>query len=250
MDGVPGEADDPESWRGPGGEEAGRSDDEDAERAQRLRGDAMLVEHLRRSGFRGPDYDRFAEGLVRYGRSVLMAWLATGEIFARCGRRGFWLRRPARPLTHDDRESLATDTVVSALVDFRSRALIGGGWQPSGPATLTTYFAGGLPNHFPNVYRAWQRTTDKEAAELPVADVWQQVGTGYFDPHRDPQEIVAQREAVLGELNGLDPVTARVLALAEDGYQHAEIAELVGVSARAVEGRLRRHRQARKGGAQ
>src|SRR5436190_22325689 len=130
MDGVPGraEADDPESWHGLGGEKAERSDDEAAEQAQRLRADAILVGYLRRADFSGPEYERFADSLVRYGRSVLMAWLATGEIFVRCGRRGFRLPRPARPLTHDDRESLATDTVVSALVDFRRRALIAGGW--------------------------------------------------------------------------------------------------------------------------
>ncbi|MBO2447129.1 hypothetical protein J4573_08525 [Actinomadura barringtoniae] len=74
-----------------------------------------------------------------------MAWLVSGEIFIRCRRKGLELAARPRLFTADDRTSLAIDTIVPALRDFRCRALIGGGWEHQRGAALTTYFVGRLP---------------------------------------------------------------------------------------------------------
>lgn len=55
-----------------------------------------------------------------------------------------------------------------------------------------------------------------------------------------------RRDEIRGGLAGIENERTRVaVILAADGYEHEEIAEILGpdVTARAVEGYLRRHRQ-------
>ncbi len=212
-----------------------------AENADRLQADAELRDLLAGEGFSGAAYAVFEEELARYGLQVMRGWLREGYIFAQCRKAGVRLER--RPIPHGDHEDLAQDVVAGALPAFQQKALREGGWRPDGGASLKTYFAGSLCFQFANVWR--RRLRDKDPAAVPdqPLDALQaEVAT----PDPGPAETFLRRDEIRQGLASIpDKRTRLAVVLAEDGYQHDEIAELLGpdVSPRAVEGLLRRHRQ-------
>jgi DNA-directed RNA polymerase specialized sigma24 family protein len=221
-----------------GGHDDGGGADEEHE--ARLKADLALVDLLRAAGFAGELYDRFAGRLCEYGQGVLMGWLVSGEIFERCRARGFRLRPPPRALTPQDRADLITDTLMPALAAFRTDALFRGGWSASRGAALTTYFTGGIPGHFANVYRGWcrevRRQSREEARETTDLD-------GMQPPCDSPEKVIIQKLLAAEGLAGVDNTTACAIVLESYGYQHEEIGEVLGLTGRAVEGILYRHRR-------
>jgi DNA-directed RNA polymerase specialized sigma24 family protein len=210
----------------------------------RLATDARLVALLARHRFSGPLYEEFESNLYRYGLPILVAWLKTGEIFKQCRLRDLRLGAPPRPFTPEDRLDLANSTIAAALPVFRRKSLIEGGWDPAKGAALTTYFVNGLPVHFSNVYRAWSRQVRKEMLwqnrmepESSLADIPDATGT------TDPQALYVIRESVREGLDRLDTTTRSVLMMLNEGYQYTEIGEIHGISPRAVEGIIYRHRK-------
>lgn len=207
---------------------------------ERRRRDGELIEYLRGTGFRGAEYDRFQDRLVRYGLRVLDAWLRHGQIFERCSRLGRgvapsdWERNRLFE-SPEDREDLAASVVGVAIMRFRDRALVNGGWQLSKGASVTTYFMNCVIREFPNQFRAWQsrekRWKGSGQAAIPQ-ELWLQ----------DPGEIVAQKAAVVAELRKLGPGQREIVALYYDGYSVAQIAELEQKSTKAVERVLERWR--------
>lgn len=207
-------------------------------KAQRLR-DQQLVGRLALRGFTGPEYTTFAAEFAAYGLAICRAWLASGIIFSFCARRGRPLGRPPDRWSPDDRHELALETVATALKEFRERALVGKLWSPDGGASLKTYFIGTCLFVFPNVFRTWRRGEDR----------WSQIDLAEATPecegasHDDPASIVSARVAVAEELRLLDPRTAAVIVLTAERYTQQEIAEILGMTIRAVEGVLNRHRR-------
>lgn len=65
------------------------------ESIDRRMADKQLLQVLAEDGFTGPRYDRFVEELVRYGISVLRAWMHSGYIFKLVAERGYGLRARA-----------------------------------------------------------------------------------------------------------------------------------------------------------
>jgi DNA-directed RNA polymerase specialized sigma24 family protein len=222
----------------------------DPGQVSRLEADALLRDALAAQGFTGPAYGMFEEELVKYGRAVMMGLLISGEIFARCRRRGIGLA--GRSLSPQDREELAEETVARALPVFRRSALVEGGWRPERGADLRSYFAGALLPHFANAYREWWSGQEKDA------DCYGDVPDGVPSPDLGPEQIVMLREEVRAGLATVDSgMTRAVLVLNEDGFDQDEIAEILGVTARSVEGLLyrsrvkikaRRGRRGRRGG--
>jgi DNA-directed RNA polymerase specialized sigma24 family protein len=210
-----------------------------AESPARLRADADLRDLLARVDFSGEAYAVFEEDLVRYGLQVMRDWLCGGYIFAQCDKVGLFLSR--RAISPGDSEDLAQEVVARALPVFRQKALREGGWRPEGGASLKTYFARSLCFQFANVWK--RRLKDKDPA-IPgqTLDTLQAEAAS---PDPGPAETFLRRDEILRGLAGIpDERTRMAVVLAEDGYQHDEIAELLGpgVSSRAVEGLLRRHR--------
>lgn len=137
----------------------GTDDDEqeDHERAERLAADQQLYEALGRVGFQGPNWDRFADTLARYGFPRVRAWVLTMRIFHESAKKGVkgptGAGRGGRPFTDDDADQLADDTVTAAIIAFRDKVLVPGRWSPSGGASLQSFFFQQCLFAFLNVYR-------------------------------------------------------------------------------------------------
>jgi DNA-directed RNA polymerase specialized sigma24 family protein len=207
----------------------------DLEADARLKDDARLRDALAVNDFAGPEYRLFEEDLVKYGSSVLTAELISGLIFTRCAQKG--IRLPRWRLSPQDREELVYDTLARALPLFRRRALVEGGWQPGGGATLRTFFVNFLHYQFANAYREWRNGQETDLGQHEDAPDHMPC------PRPGPQEIYLQREAIRDGLGAIDSENVRAaLVLTEDGYDQDEIAEILGTTRRSVEGLLYRHR--------
>lgn len=205
-------------------------------------GDAAMVEQLRKAGFEGAEYDWFETELVRYGWSVVDAWLKYGQIFAECAK----INRPVSPTDrernqlyadHAEREDLAATIVGFSIGSFREEALVGGGWRPEGDASVKTYFVNHLVREFSNYFRAWRRQNKHWGSA--------QAETHPREPAQtDPLAIAVQKASVRAAFAKLKPREREVVTLHYDGYSNAEIAELTNaVSEKAIEGVLARWRK-------
>jgi DNA-directed RNA polymerase specialized sigma24 family protein len=224
----------------------GELESEEDRRRRRL-ADRELVELLSPT-FSGDAWTRFAEELARYGLGVMRAWLNSGEIFNKCRRRGCPCGSPPADWSQRDRADLANDTVGEAIPTFRQRALVEEGWDPDGGASLTTYFIGTCVYAFPNNFRRWKSHRRRCGSE----DLTEPSSVDFLDMPQptDVESYVLNRIVVEEGLAAIaDPRTRAAVFLQAQGYTLAEIAELVSVgedvviTARAVEGLLRRHRQ-------
>ncbi|MEV4513540.1 sigma-70 family RNA polymerase sigma factor [Dactylosporangium sp. NPDC049525] len=208
------------------------------EDVQRRSGDEQLRARLAAVGFEGPDYDLFARELAAYGIAVCIAKLETGAIFRDCADLNRPCGAPPSNWSHQDRRTLAQDTVAEGLLLFHRKGLVEGDWKPTGGASLKTYFIGACVLRFADVYRAWQK-------EMIRWGLWERVaaaGAARQRPPEDPADIVAVWDRIQRGLQDLDPRTREAIILTERGYTQSEIADLMGLSVRGVEGLLYRHR--------
>ncbi|OBI78437.1 hypothetical protein A5664_17995 [Mycolicibacterium fortuitum] len=231
-----------------------------AERVRLHDHDRQLFEAVRAEGFCGRRWERMATDLAEYGLAVLAAWLRTGYIFAKVSGIG-------RPLQHtyteavelatnaDIRDELCAETVAKALKKFRDTAQEGTGWSPDGGANLTTFFVGACVQAFNNEFRRWSRHEQSWGRNLStdpqklidhsdnVAAVAR--ATHIFD---DPERATADAdhfERMLRELGSAKDHA--ILMLTDMAYSQEEIGELLGITERAVEGRLYRLRTNMRG---
>jgi DNA-directed RNA polymerase specialized sigma24 family protein len=214
-------------------------DDDLDETSRRRPADQRLYDHLAQDGFAGPAYEVVAGQLAAYGIGVCEAWLSTGVMFVHCARRGRALPPPPADWSVDDRRELVGETVATALHRFREYALVKGEWTASGGASLTTYFVGCCVLVFPNVYRSWLR----ERARWSRMELNDYLADRPADAASDPADLAVSNVDLSVMYLSLDQRIAAAIALTADGYTQLEIAEILGISARAVEGLLYRHRR-------
>ncbi|MGW0612005.1 hypothetical protein [Streptomyces sp. NPDC002788] len=215
------------------------------ESIDRRMADQRLLEVLSEDGFEGPRYDRFVQELVRYGISVLRAWMHSGYIFKLVAERGYGLKPhelELEELASDSelREELAYMTVALALPRFRQRAFIDGGWSFAGGASITTYFMGACAYDFPNEFRKYRASEERQRRALRQQQE-------HYQPRVSSLSVadeVLGNLRVLDDLNGIDDVrTKAAVALTLDGYTQAEIQDLLdAASERAVEALIYRWR--------
>jgi DNA-directed RNA polymerase specialized sigma24 family protein len=191
----------------------------------------------------GVVWKRIREELAAYGYVVIMSWLRSGKIFAECRKRGCVLRPLPRDWQLDDLVTVTTDTIITAIEDFRRKAVLGGGWDSGKKASLETYYVSGCVYAFPNAYRAWRRDFDKRmnntVLTVNVDELTEQTSTS-----SDPGDVVLAKHEVahlLAEV--VNPTTRRALALHADGYSTAEIADLLDTTRGSVRGLLQRLRK-------
>ncbi len=235
---------------------AGFEPSEEALHLRRLLADQVLLAALQAQGLQGRDWDRFAEVLARYGYQVIRAWVRSGEIFWQCRRRGWGHLEPPRderPWGADEADELALETVAIAVGKYRDTVLAVNRWSPEGGATLKTFFIGQCLIRFANVYRAWLRETrpgpgsgwgGPPCAPLEQLDDptmrWNLRTQG---EHGDPVQAVMTKLEVERGLAGVDARTGTALRCSTEGYDYKEIGAMLGVSAKAVDGLLARHRR-------
>jgi DNA-directed RNA polymerase specialized sigma24 family protein len=235
-----------------GGPEQSVADpDGPAERAARLEADRALRDELAGQGFTGEAYAVLEDEFAGYGHQVMTAWLATGHIFARCHEAG--LRLLSLPIHANDREDLAQETVAGALCAFKRQALEEGGWRPEGGASLKAYFTRTLLFQFANIWKKRLRAGGAPGSLPPESA--RELLPELPSPAPGPDDIAMQRDEIRRGLAAIERRARIAVVLSAEGYEQEEIAEVLGpdVSARAVEGLLRRHRSrvadlAKKGG--
>lgn len=224
-----------------------RFDDEQVRRTAETLEDAALHRGLVAAGYDGAVWWRCARDLTRYGHAVVVAWLRTGEMFAQCRRKGCYPGPPPLSWRQDDLHAVAEDTVSQAILDFRDRALAGGGWRPDGGASLKTYFVGRCVLAFPNAYRKW-RAEQWHRQHLAASDSWAPGIAGVSSCEQDPADLALRRLSLWEGFDGIpDERTKKAILLQEAGYRVEEIARALGEpTGNVIRGVLARQR--RRGG--
>ena len=207
----------------------------------RLQADAELVGRLAADGFEGPGWDRFVGVLVEYGCAVLTAWTATGAIHGHVARHAqIRLEAPSVPITQEDAEDLASETVADALVRFRDRVLRTGQWDHRRGASLATYWVGFCILRFPDVYRRW--LTAQRRWHLALRNVDGDRSYGFGATSAEPAHQLVLNEEVAEALTSVSvDATRQILTLKSQGYSHEETSELLGCTVKSIESRLARH---------
>jgi DNA-directed RNA polymerase specialized sigma24 family protein len=213
--------------------------------------DQKLYDELAARGFTGTKYEMFRGELVAYALPVLRSWLRRGLIFIYSAKRGrpvtcIELDRMHLAENIDERMGLAGEIAANALNLFHKYALVEGQWSVEGGATLKTYFIGACLNAFPNVFRKWRTDRESWRKAMGYGADEQEVGGQPLYPSigADHAEAVVSQEFVLAALRAMpekvEEIASRVVFSEES---HAEIAEALGTTERAVEGRLHRYRK-------
>lgn len=204
---------------------------------ERLGADIDLYNRLKFAEYHGREYEAFRKALTEYALPIMIAWSRSGEIFKRCADKRRRVGGCAIPW--EAAPDLAADTIVVALRRFKEDVLIPHRWDPGQGASLRTYFIGACILAFPNVYRKWQigeSANVLSAASETDPDVL--IDTRRF---RDPHLMVELSEAV----EAVGEPTANLLAATVRGLSHEEIGREEGVSAKAIEMRVRRRKRIR-----
>ena len=213
--------------------------DDLAASAARLQADLKLRDALVAEGFASAHYADFAD----YGHQYIRPLLATGYIFTRCREVGLVLL--SLPIPRSEQEDLAQETVAEALRVFKDYGLERGGWRPNGGASLKDYFTGTLLGQFANAWRRWlkaqvvRRGGQVIYRGLPLETLPYEPGS----PDPGPAQLCEQRDEIRRGLADIENERTRAaLVLSAEGYSQEEIAEILGVTPRAIEAYLRRHR--------
>ncbi|MDX8033684.1 sigma factor-like helix-turn-helix DNA-binding protein [Lentzea sp. BCCO 10_0856] len=207
--------------------------------ADRLRIDGVLVQHFRESGLTGPRWDQFHRQLLGHGLTIVTKLVRSGAMFSRCGRHGRYLHQ--QEISPQEAEELASDAVFDGFVYFRDRGLLGRQWSVEHGQPLTEYFVNACVLAFPNVYRRWQRRVSGWQ-DVRLVDSFASLDN--IVTEGTPEDAVIEQAAANAAFAALSEDNRRLLFLHDQGYSHAEIAELLRLTPRAVEGRIRRARQA------
>lgn len=147
--------------------------------------------------------------------------------------------------SEEERDGLALDVISRAVVDFRRNALLKRRWTPTGGASLRTYFIGTCALHFPRAYSAWSKTRSEQIDILARRHgiAMEDIGRQVSDLAADPAVQVANRDALRQMIDMAQPQTRLILGLIMQDRTHAEIADELGMTRRAIEGRLRSFRR-------
>lgn len=212
-----------------------------AERAERLLGDADLVQSLREQGFEGEEWNVFVDELARYGLAIIGGWLRHGLMVAKCAEKKITV--PALPDTvRDDPDAIdeiATETVAEAIVHFRDDVLVPGVWDPTKGAALKTFFIGQCMKRYANVARRWLNHDLRPRHEI-VTDEWALLDSERTAGVEDDvlQSVTAQRI-----LEGVsNPRAARALVMDALGYTNADIARDLGTTLDGASSLIKRAR--------
>ncbi|MGW1170613.1 hypothetical protein [Streptomyces sp. NPDC002550] len=226
---------------------AGPTSENGVTRAARLQADARIVDILRADDFHGPRYQTVTARLMDYGWRTVSKWTVSGEIFEHARKAGRPV--PAYMTTPDwnadDRVEVATDTVIAGLDLFHEHGLVRGKWAPTGGASLSTYFVGASIRSFRTVYTRWFRVRQMGQSELDLPTADNESAAREIPDQRatDPFYAAATHDEIKRILPYItDTKVRKGLALRAQGYTQQQAAAAVGLTEKALEGRIGRLR--------
>jgi RNA polymerase sigma factor (sigma-70 family) len=195
-----------------------------------------------------PEYEVLANRLFAYAVPLFKNLLRTGLI-----KKELLDRSLANGLTSDDYERLHTSmaardalaiTIVIAGEDYFRRTVIPRmKWNADGGASLETYFVNGCLLQFAASVRSWRKEHPEWAVTSVAGTAWEDPADAVADPQADAMMDAVENRDLIDRLAALaPPMVKQIMLLMLEGLSFAEIGERLGISARAVEGRLHRFR--------
>lgn len=207
--------------------------------------DTEFVAALAAAGFTGPLRTALEDELWLYGWKVLQSKLRDGSLLrVQTHLPPLYLSDDDYRTLHDSaetRESLAIDTLILA-VPFMVKKLIQGKWDPrrsrSSNPSLGTYFTVACAIQFRDAHRAWHtRRINEIRAQVRTLEE----ATHVHD--RDPHHIVENRFRLRAVLKAATLEERLICAGLLADKDRADIASELGISVKALEGRIYRLRQ-------
>ncbi|WP_344501140.1 hypothetical protein [Dactylosporangium maewongense] len=212
----------------------------------------IAFEALLSSRSEGQAYHQLFDDLWLYGWPVIKAFLRLnrmGHLVQRYSPRLYVAMTPEDMVvlhqSEEERDALAIDVISRAVEDFYHRAVLDRGWKQDGGASLRTWFIGACALNFPRAYQRWSRARSDRIGELAVRyglDL-DEVGAHLAGVVPDPERVVIDRSDLRAMIDMAQPTTKVILGLIMQGKSQAQIAGELGLTLRAVEGRLYRFRQ-------
>ncbi|MFE3195863.1 hypothetical protein ACFXHA_43170 [Nocardia sp. NPDC059240] len=212
--------------------------------------DAELFELLQKARFEGPHWERVQDRLARHGLGVMGGWLRSGKIFAVTAEKGIALNPTDGELADLQRSAelradLKTMSVAVGLCTFRRRALDGNGWDPTGRASMATYFVTGCVLAFVNEFTRQRKEEQRWAALTRLDDPGTDLNgllTSLISapPGMGPEEFATRTDMVRRELAQMEARDRRIIWAKASDWQNEEIAEAEGVTSKAVDRRWSR----------
>lgn len=179
-----------------------------------------------------------------YANRTLPSLIASGEIFTIRSRAGGIaasdLVMPPDGIPFTVAEDLGADAIVKALKPFEKAVQDKwDGYRPNA-ATLGTYFVGLCSQVFPGPFRKW----DTQAGRLSGADVLPEQAIGATSVWDQPEAVIYDIEFERHiEIIG-DPLEEAIVRYDVDGATNREIAEVLQITEKTVEYRLKKTRAA------
>jgi DNA-directed RNA polymerase specialized sigma24 family protein len=196
----------------------------------------LLLRNVATEGREGPAWAQLSDSLARYAQRILVAWVRSGQMYDQCRRLGIRLAYRRFPLEDTDVHSLVNLTIAQGLRRFHERSVSQGRWHADGGSSLKSWFVNDCLIEYPNIWRSWVKT---ELRWLWADNACSKIDMSVTEPHL----MVDEHLEVVDAITSIDDNPTRIIvALLVDDYPLSEIAEFLGLSSRAVEGRLYRWR--------
>lgn len=197
-------------------------------------------------GLESPAYMTLSEHLWGYAIPVIKDSLRTGKMPKMLLERGIFqfISASDRVALHTSlgaRDDLAIDIVAAGETHLKTFTIPENRWKPDEGASIETFFITGCLFQFPRVYRQWSKE------RLDHHSVLVGLLPETFAPSSsnvDTAETAVNREMANAVLRLADDTTRAILALLATDRTYAEVGEIVGLSERAVEGRVYRFKTA------
>jgi DNA-directed RNA polymerase specialized sigma24 family protein len=213
----------------------------------RLDADRRRAEALRALG---QDHDRFIEyglNLRDYGINTLIKQWRTGELRPIVHHKTrIKLPPPPSSWLDDDVSGLIAEAVIRSVEPFMQSAILQGGWQPEGGASIKTYFIGSCYFTFATDYRREYRAEMKASKMLERKKLDLELDVIRYVHHtvgRGPEQTALNR-AEIRRLLALATHTRipEIVFLLADGMTSNEVGAALGMTSNAVDQALKKFR--------
>ena len=195
-----------------------------------------LADALLKARLTPAEHSLFRDYLWTLGFKTIKTFLREGTIVKKMMRIGhpfYFLYDDRRLLreSSDLRDELAAEVLILAVPFFFKHL---GSWKPGRGASLTTYFIGACLINFREAYSVW--TNARHEKWLTPADIDL---ASLLDPHNSAFTAQVEiHETVRQVIKLAKPGQRPIVELLYAGYSQVEIAEKLGLTPRAVEGKV------------